>query len=86
VDSTQDPGYGRRAASLLRAAANDLKRDDRAAEADLGLAQGTFGEYLSGARPVTWDVIQRAAQAWRELGWKPRYASWREGFHAWVSG
>jgi methylphosphonate synthase len=48
----------------LRAAANDLKRDDRAAEADLGLAQGAFGEYLSGARPVTWEVIQRAAQAW----------------------
>ncbi|HET7534033.1 MAG TPA: NAD(P)-dependent oxidoreductase, partial [Nocardioidaceae bacterium] len=22
----------------------------------------------------------------RELGWKPRYASWREGFRAWVSG
>jgi 2-alkyl-3-oxoalkanoate reductase len=25
-------------------------------------------------------------KARRELGWKPRYASWREGFRAWVSG
>lgn len=24
-------------------------------------------------------------KARRELGWKPRYASWREGFRAWVS-
>jgi nucleoside-diphosphate-sugar epimerase len=22
----------------------------------------------------------------KELGWEPRYASWREGFRAWVSG
>jgi uncharacterized protein YbjT (DUF2867 family) len=26
------------------------------------------------------------AQAEKELGWEPRYASWREGFGAWVSG
>jgi 2-alkyl-3-oxoalkanoate reductase len=25
-------------------------------------------------------------KARKELGWEPRYASWREGFHAWVSG
>ena len=25
-------------------------------------------------------------KARRELGWKPRYASWREGFRAWVGG
>jgi nucleoside-diphosphate-sugar epimerase len=25
-------------------------------------------------------------KARRELGWKPRYASWREGFRDWVSG
>jgi len=25
-------------------------------------------------------------KARRELGWKPRYSSWREGFRAWVSG
>jgi 2-alkyl-3-oxoalkanoate reductase len=25
-------------------------------------------------------------KAKKELGWEPRYASWREGFNAWVSG
>ena len=25
-------------------------------------------------------------KAKKELGWEPRYASWREGFRAWVSG
>jgi nucleoside-diphosphate-sugar epimerase len=25
-------------------------------------------------------------KATKELGWEPRYASWREGFRAWVSG
>jgi nucleoside-diphosphate-sugar epimerase len=25
-------------------------------------------------------------KALKELGWEPRYASWREGFRAWVSG
>jgi hypothetical protein len=25
-------------------------------------------------------------KARKELGWEPRYASWREGFRAWVSG
>jgi 2-alkyl-3-oxoalkanoate reductase len=26
------------------------------------------------------------AKARKELGWEPRYASWREGFRAWVNG
>ena len=25
-------------------------------------------------------------RAKKELGWEPRYVSWREGFRAWVSG
>ena len=25
-------------------------------------------------------------KARKELGWEPRYESWREGFRAWVSG
>jgi nucleoside-diphosphate-sugar epimerase len=25
-------------------------------------------------------------RAEKELGWEPRYGSWREGFRAWVSG
>lgn len=57
-------GFQTRAAALLRATANDLKRDDEAAERDLGLAPGTFAEYTSGARPLTWELIGRAAQVW----------------------
>jgi hypothetical protein len=26
------------------------------------------------------------AKARKELGWEPRYASWREGFRAWTAG
>jgi 2-alkyl-3-oxoalkanoate reductase len=25
-------------------------------------------------------------KARKELGWEPRYGSWREGFRAWVGG
>jgi len=25
-------------------------------------------------------------KAKKELGWEPRYGSWKEGFHAWISG
>ncbi|MFD6657725.1 helix-turn-helix domain-containing protein [Streptomyces parvus] len=59
-----DAARAARAAALLRAAANDLKRNDRAAEADLGLPPGSFGDYVSGRLPITWDLISRAAQAW----------------------
>lgn len=59
-----EPSYAARAAALLRAAANDLKRNDPAAEADLGLAPGSFAHYTSGRLPVTWDLIGRAARAW----------------------
>jgi transcriptional regulator with XRE-family HTH domain len=53
-----------RAAALLRSVANDLKRDDAAAEADLGLPEGSFGQYVSGRRPVTWDLIERVVRVW----------------------
>ena len=56
--------FRRRAAALLRAVANDLKRDDASAEADLGLPAGTFAELTSGRRPITWDVVQRAVEVW----------------------
>lgn len=59
-----ETAYAARAAALLRATANDLKRNDPAAEADLGLRPGSFADYTSGRLPLTWDLISRAAQAW----------------------
>jgi hypothetical protein len=56
--------FNRRAGALLRAAANDLKRDDENAERELGLAPGTFGAYATGAAPVSWELVRRAAQVW----------------------
>ncbi|MGC9665986.1 helix-turn-helix domain-containing protein [Planosporangium sp. 12N6] len=53
-----------RAARLLRAAANDLKRDDASAEADLGLAAGEFARITRGERAFDWTLIRRAAQVW----------------------
>jgi len=59
-----EPPYAARAAALLRAAANDLKRNDQAAEADLGLPAGSFADYTAGRLPITADLIARAARAW----------------------
>jgi transcriptional regulator with XRE-family HTH domain len=56
--------FARRAAALLRAAANDLKRDDAAADRELGLAPGEFARYASGERPVAWDLVAQAARVW----------------------
>ncbi|MEW2619303.1 hypothetical protein [Streptomyces sp. NPDC048106] len=56
--------FTRRAGALLRAAANDLKRDDENAERELGLEKGTFAEHASGKRPVTWELMRRAAEVW----------------------
>ena len=36
--------------------------------------------------PVMWQRGASNAKAKRELGWRPRYASWREGFAASLSG
>jgi methylphosphonate synthase len=57
-------GFDRRAGALLRAAANDLKRDDENAERELGLEPGTFREYADGRRPLDWALIRRAAEVW----------------------
>src|SRR5690349_5396280 len=56
--------FTKRAARLLRAAANDLKRDDASAETDLGLAPGEFARITSDERPFDWELIRRAAKVW----------------------
>jgi nucleoside-diphosphate-sugar epimerase len=47
------------------------------------------GRLLAGDFLVTWMTSARGssnAKAIKELGWEPRFASWREGFRDWVSG
>ncbi len=47
------------------------------------------GRLLAGEFIVTWMTSARGssnAKAIKELGWEPRFASWREGFRDWVSG
>ena len=48
-----------------------------------------LGRLLAGQFVVAQMTSARGssnAKARKELGWEPRYASWREGFRAWVSG
>ncbi len=48
------------------------------------LARPLAGEFM-----VAWMTTARGSsndKARKELGWEPRYASWREGFSDWVSG
>jgi 2-alkyl-3-oxoalkanoate reductase len=48
-----------------------------------------LGRLLAGEFVVAQMTSSRGAlneKARKELGWEPRYASWREGFRAWVSG
>ena len=48
-----------------------------------------LGRLLAGELVVAQMTSVRGSsneKARKELGWKPRYASWREGFRAWVSG
>jgi nucleoside-diphosphate-sugar epimerase len=43
---------------------------------------------LAGRVPVRWMTEGRGvsnAKAKRELGWSPRWASWREGFRFWLT-
>jgi nucleoside-diphosphate-sugar epimerase len=47
------------------------------------------GRLLAGEFIVTVMTTARGssnAKARKELGWEPRFASWREGFRDWVSG
>jgi 2-alkyl-3-oxoalkanoate reductase len=48
-----------------------------------------LGRLLAGEFVVAQMTSSRGSsneKARKELGWEPRYASWREGFRAWVSG
>jgi nucleoside-diphosphate-sugar epimerase len=48
-----------------------------------------LGRLLAGEFVVAQMTSSRGysnQKARKEFGWKPRYASWREGFRAWVSG
>lgn len=48
-----------------------------------------LGRLLAGEFVVAQMTSWRGSsneKACKELGWEPRYASWREGFRAWVSG
>lgn len=48
-----------------------------------------LGRLLAGEFVVAQMTTARGAsneKARKELGWEPRYESWREGFRAWVSG
>ncbi|MFG2526533.1 hypothetical protein [Streptomyces sp. NPDC048516] len=64
MSATAAEGFSRRAAALLRSAANDLKRDDENAERELGLEPGTFADHTSGKRPLDWALLRRAAEVW----------------------
>ena len=47
------------------------------------------GRLLAGEFAVTYMTAARGSgneKARKELGWEPRYASWREGFRAWAAG
>jgi nucleoside-diphosphate-sugar epimerase len=48
-----------------------------------------LGRVLAGEFVVAQMTTSRGSsneKARKELGWEPRYASWREGFRAWVRG
>jgi nucleoside-diphosphate-sugar epimerase len=48
-----------------------------------------LGRLLAGEFAVAQMTSMRGSsneKARKELGWEPRYASWREGFRAWVGG
>jgi nucleoside-diphosphate-sugar epimerase len=48
-----------------------------------------LGRLLAGEFVVAQMTTSRGSsneKARKELGWEPRYASWREGFRAWISG
>lgn len=64
ADSVDEQGFRLRAGALLRSAANDLKRDDAAAAADLGIPVADFAAYAEGRLAIPAEVLRRAAAVW----------------------
>ncbi|TMR25659.1 XRE family transcriptional regulator [Nonomuraea turkmeniaca] len=63
-EPVDEEGFRLRGAALLRSAANDLKRDDAAAAADLGVSVADFAAYAEGRRAVPGELVRRAAAVW----------------------
>jgi methylphosphonate synthase len=63
-DPVDEEGFRLRAAALLRSAANDLKRDDASAAADLGVPVADFAAYAEGRRAIPPELVRRATSAW----------------------
>lgn len=63
-DTLHEPGVQRRLRALLRSTANDLKRPDEYADADLRLPPGTFTRLVDGQEPITWELLSAAAAVW----------------------
>ncbi len=63
-DTGTDTGFRFRMSSLLRAAANDLKRDDAAADAELGLPPGTFAALARSEKPLSMELVSRICSTW----------------------
>jgi hypothetical protein len=64
VSIRSEPDFRHRTSSLLRAAANDLKRDDASADAELRLPSGTFARLASGEEPLSGELLRRICAAW----------------------
>jgi len=54
----------RRSNVIFRSLMNDLKRDDAAAAADLGVSLSSLREVLSGAAEASPEMLRRAAEVW----------------------
>lgn len=57
-------GFDKRAAALLKSAANDLKRNSQAAAEDLGLSEEEYRAQTSGEQAFSWPLAQEAATIW----------------------
>ncbi|MFI0481138.1 XRE family transcriptional regulator [Actinomadura sp. 9N215] len=64
AEPVDEEGFRLRAAALLRGAANDLKRDDRAAAADLEISAADFAAYADGSRAIPAELLRKAAAVW----------------------